>query len=544
VTMTSNGSPDQAREGQGPSELREYLIGLWLRKWSILLIGILVVVGALWYSSRRPPVYVSTAEDLVQPANLSPTEPLSAQAYVDILTEQRVASSGQVADLAQQRLEELGLEMGGISVEPSGETTRTLIFTASSTKPKVARETAQAFAEAYLQYRREQVLEDLRAAREPLIQRRAELERLLAGIEEKIARTDDESDRASLQVRINSLFSQRSLLDQKLNELTLPENLHVGDVLQPAGYPGAPSSSRIKTGALSLFVGLSLGGVVALIRDRRDRRLRGKRDLEIRAGAPVLASIRSIPPPIDESSGSTTVTPTNTTLALDEPWISAVVMMSDRASQAAAGYRELSASLLAAASRRGAKSILVTSCEDRYAKSVTAVNLSVTLAEAGKRVVLICADQNDENGGTPTPSSKGDGFTDLVDGHAGVQDTLSHSQFVENLQIIGRRRSTNGHTLLQEEAVREILSRIVGVADYVVIDAGRILKSADTRILASAVDGALLVVDGERADRGAIAEARRQFDLIGCGLIGTVLHSANEKRLSYYDDDGGFFGRS
>jgi polysaccharide biosynthesis transport protein len=536
MNSTSSGSLDPSRDVPRTSELREYLIGLWLRKWSILLVSVVVVAGALWYSSRQGPIYVSTAEDLVQPANLSPTEPLSAQVYVDVLTEQRVASSGQVARIAQEKLDELGLEMGGISVEPSGETTRTLIFTASSPHPRVAKETAQAFAEAYLQYRREQVLEDLRAAREPLIQRRAQLERMLANIRKHIARTNDESKRASLQVRFNSLFTQRSLLEQKLNALTLPEDLHVGAVLQGASFPTAPSNSYFKIGALGLFAGLSLGVVLAFVRDRFDRRLRGKRDLEARTGAPVLASI-----------------PQQKGKHLD------LVTMTDRGSKVASAYRELGANLLLAASQRGVKSILVTSCQNGDGKAVTAANLSTTLAEAGKRVVLICADLNEDGAGSYFPTtpdnpydpalagadsdSTGGDFMDLVSGHAGVLDALSHSQFImENLHVIGGGNSANGHVLLHEQGVREILSRLVQIADFVLIDGGPILNAPDARILASAVDGVLLVADSERADRAAILEARRQFELINCRVIGSVLHAGNQRRLSYYDDTIGPFG--
>jgi polysaccharide biosynthesis transport protein len=534
MNSTSGGSLDPSRDVRRTSELREYLIGLWLRKWSILLISVVAVAGALWYSSRQGAIYVSTAEDLVQPANLSPTEPLSAQVYVDVLTEQRVASSGQVARIAQERLDELGVEMGGISVEPSGETTRTLIFTASSPNPRVAKETAQAFAEAYLQYRREQVLEDLRAAREPLIQRRAQLERVLANIQKDIARTNDESKRASLQVRFNSLFTQRSLLEQKLNALTLPKDLHVGAVLQAASYPTAPSNSYFKTGALGLFAGLCLGVVLAFVRDRFDRRLRGKRDLEARSGAPVLASI---PQQRGKHSG--------------------LVTMTDRGSKVASAYRELGANLLLAASQRGVKSILVTSCQNGDGKAITAANLSTTLAEAGKRVVLICADVNEGDAGSYFPTtpddpydpalagadSNGGDFMDLVSGHAGVLDALSHSQFImENLHVIGGGNSANGHVLLHEKGVKEILSRLVEIADFVLIDGGPILKAPDARILASAVDGVLLVADSERADRAAILEARRQFELINCRVIGTVLHAGNQRRLSYYDDSIGPFG--
>jgi uncharacterized protein involved in exopolysaccharide biosynthesis len=126
------------------------------------------VVGiALGYSFAQTPIYQSTAEVLVRPVTFDPTLPSSAPGFINMETERRVASSADVAQKAADRLQRQKTPIADISVETT-EGLETLTFTASSPKPAAAAGTAQAYAQAYVELREEEVLEDLLAARQPI----------------------------------------------------------------------------------------------------------------------------------------------------------------------------------------------------------------------------------------------------------------------------------------------------------------------------------------------------------------------------------------
>src|SRR4029453_2912834 len=73
--------------GQAAPELRAYLATLWRRKWGILAVLVVVVVTALFYSSRQTPLYESRAEVFVSPINFDPTQPSSAGGFINMLAE-------------------------------------------------------------------------------------------------------------------------------------------------------------------------------------------------------------------------------------------------------------------------------------------------------------------------------------------------------------------------------------------------------------------------------------------------------------------------
>src|SRR5438105_9497448 len=143
-------------------ELREYLWVLWRRKAYVVVTLALVVAGAFFYSHRQTPTYDSSAQVLVQPVSFFAGSPPSSDAFVDMYTEEQIASSSDVVTAANRRIERKGLTPGTVAVSvPSS--TATMLFQSTSTSPGSARETAQAYADAYLSFRLNRAQEALRA---------------------------------------------------------------------------------------------------------------------------------------------------------------------------------------------------------------------------------------------------------------------------------------------------------------------------------------------------------------------------------------------
>src|SRR4051794_37401176 len=188
-------------------ELHDYLGLLRRRLPSIVLVTAVVFGAAIAYSHQRPSKYSSTAQVLVRPVNLSPTTP-GDRSTVNMEDERRVAISAEVANIAASTLQAQGISAGRISVSNASGTS-ILTFRSTSSSPRVAQATAQADADAYLTFRRDVVLDDLRAASQPLDERIAQLDTELDQLQDQILGAND-ADRSTLQIRFNSLFTQRA----------------------------------------------------------------------------------------------------------------------------------------------------------------------------------------------------------------------------------------------------------------------------------------------------------------------------------------------
>lgn len=514
------------RADDQPAGFRELVGILSFRKWSVILVTLLVVGIALGYSFRQEPTYQSSAEVLIQPVNFDPSLPPNS-GFVNMPTEQRIAISSPVSTEAATRLETQGIPMSAISVEAI-EGANALVFEATSTIPASAQATAQTFAESYLEFREKGVLKDLLDARRPIEQRIRGLDREIEDVQDRLFGAQPgqtESERAGLQVQFNNLLTQRAGLQAKLNELIAPEFVRIGEILSPAILPTEPSSpNHVRTGAFAVFVGISLGVGLAFLRERMDERVRDRGDLEPTMGLPVLAAIPS---------------------ARLRRRRKEILTWSKPNSDVAEAYKALRTALMVSASREGWRSLMITSATPGEGKTFTIANVAVALAHSEVKVILVSADTRKPGLRDYLQQSNRVGLANLLAGSVGIEAALSDVEGIRNLRVLGvgslsewnaPTKSSRGSAAehLGSKTMGEILARLSGLADMVLIDTPPVLGIADTLALAPLVDATLMVVDAERVTRGVVREALHRLEGVEARVIGAVLTRYDPARSRAY----------
>ena len=511
-----------------PLELRDYLSILQARKWTILAIVVTTTAVALAYSFGQTPVYRSSAEVIVLPVSFDPTVTSTAFTPLNMLTEEQVANSATVKGQALRRLAELGIPRGRKMSARQVEGAETLVFSSVSDEPRVAQATAQAHADAYLEIRRTDLVAELESTREPYESKIDAIDAELQGIVRALQTAEGEVS-ALLNARYSLLLSERVSYITKLNDLVAPGNVQVGRVLQSAALPRRPVTPRpIRDGLLGLLVGLALGIGVAFLRDRLDERVRGRQELELLLGAPVLAFI-----PLAN------VMKTPRLVTVDWP-----------RSEAAESFRSLGVKLLHVIDQR-AKTIVVSSSLAKEGKTLVTANLGVTLAMAGKRVVIVSADLRRPRlqryfRGSDFGASAGAGLTEVLAENRNPVDSLSTSG-INNLRILhagGRSDGPAAHSeLLGSQSMRELVAKLRHVADVVLIDTPPLLMASDVVALAPLTDAVLFIVDPRLARRSDVEQARRELELMDVPVVGIVVNKhkpprfrANGSGYSSYSD--------
>lgn len=492
------------------SQVREYLTVLRLRKWWILLLTAIACGSAYLYSSRQTPTYQSTAEVQVRSVDLSSSGVPSVGFNIQMDTERQVAGSAAVAKRAAAKLPGSPQRIGRLSVDLVG-TSDVLVFTSSSSDPQLSQHTAQAFAEAYLESRRDQLASDLTAISAPLAQRLKALDQQLTDVSAKLFAATDESARTGLQIQYSSLVAERSVVQQKLDNLLVPGTLSLGQIIKPADLPDSQVSPNLpRTMEFALFVGLSLGVGMAFLRDRLDERIRGREDLEARVGVPVLAVI----PPHPRRRRSPGPLP---------------IIMLQPESRVAEAYRGLRTSVLFAASQRGLRTLMITSPTPAEGKTVTVANLGVALAQTGKRVVLVAADLRKSRLREFFETS-----TFRLDPHVGLSRVLEGQDAAQALASVGVDNLSvldtgpvppNPAELLGSDEMRNLLIHLSEIADFVLIDSAPLLSVTDSIALAPLTDGVIFVADAERTTASNIEDAMYRLGQVDARVIGAVLHN-------------------
>jgi Mrp family chromosome partitioning ATPase/capsular polysaccharide biosynthesis protein len=508
---------------------RDTLGVLRLRKWTVLAATAVVLGPVLLFSFLQKPVYSSQAEVLVKPFSLPSSGATGAEA-LNVATESKVAASLPVATLAAKSLGPPAAApdslLGNLSVtaDPS---TNIMTFAYTSQGRRVAQQGAQAFVQAYLANRRQQMADDLLASSRSVQDQISLLNDRLTALNRQIATTGDPSRKQSLQADASLLVSQIALQQQSLGQLIPPDTTQLGQMLQPATLPTSPVSPKhVRDAALGLFVGLGLGVVAAILRERLDDTLRDVEAIEARAELPVLAAI-----PKMKARGNTIPT-------------SQVVVAQLPGSPASIAYRKLRTVLLTPGADRVPRTLLVTSSDNHQASSIAAANLAAALGLAGKLVILVCADLRPcsvhtyfrKPGRDPLVEVDGHvgmlplrgvvnrtGLTDVLAGHANALDALAPTH-VENVELLGSGTPcTNLTELLGSEAMTLLLKELQELSDVVVIHAAPVLEGADAVTLARAVDATVLVAEAGSTTQGNLGQACEELRRVTANVAGVVL---------------------
>jgi non-specific protein-tyrosine kinase len=510
--MQSADTPYQAPNPQ----FREYLAVLRLRRWSIIAITLIAIGSALAFSLRQTPTYQSSARVLVKPISLSPTDP-GAVLPANLETERGLAASVPVARRVAEELdlaEEPQALLEDLSVEVVSNS-EFLVVTYQHPDPIEAQRRTQAFAQSYLDFRRDQAVSDVLAAGQSVQRRIQNAREQLAELDEEIQGATP-SEELALEGERDVLVSQLAVLQQQLSELT-PSNLSVGQVVEPATLASDPSSPNYLLNlGLAALLGLGLGIALAFLRERLDDRLRGRADMEAQAGAPVLAVIPRV--------GSWRK-------RKDAP----VITITEPKSAASEAYRTLRTALTFLANEHGYKVFLVTSPHPEEGKSATVSNLAVSFAEAGRRALAISADlRKPRLHRFLRAGSNGKGLTNVLAGEVGGLEALAHPG-VQSLRLLHSGPVPgNPSELLGSERMGELLDEFRQISDFVLIDTAPVLAVADALALAPFADAVILVADAETTTRGAISHARYQLDQVNANVVGAVLNNFDPSKAGAY----------
>lgn len=512
--------PAEIQSQEQPVQLREYLAVLRSRKWSIILVALLVIGSAMFFSFRQTPIYRSESRVLITPATsaVGTGTEFGIPERANLETEKELVSSQPVAGLVAQELEVPSTAelTDNLTVDVVTDT-EILVIMYEHPDPLVAQRRAAAFAESYMEFRRRQIVQDLRAATASDREELRRLQRELNRVTGQIAELEAAADPANA-AELSALQTQRALLSQEVANLraSLPDvddpSLRVGQVVQPADLPLDPvSPDYIRNGLLAVFVGLALGVGVAFLRERLDDRLRGRGDLEQRVAAPVLAVVPRVT--------SWKRTKEARLIAMREP-----------KSGASEAYRTLRTGLQYLASQEDIKTVLITSPHQDEGKTTTAANLGVVLASAGKRTVLVGADLRKPRLHQFLGMGNASGLSALLEGDSVVNDPLRKTG-IPDLQLLPPGPvPTRPAELLGSETMGKVLEWLRKEADFVIIDAAPVLVVSDALTLAPLADAVLLVADAEKTTRGTITHAREQLAQVNARVVGAVLNNFDPSR--------------
>lgn len=198
-------------------------------------------------------------------------------------------------------------------------------------------------------------------------------------------------------------------------------------------------------------------------------------------------------------------------------------------------YKTLRTNIIFSCRGDGCKKFVVTSPFPGEGKTTNAINLAISFAQTGKKTLLIDGDMRKPKLSKYFGIRNRVGLSNILSGiyDEGEGKVINKTRY-DNLELI-----TAGHIppnpieLLSSDNMKQFLSQLDKIYDYVVIDTPPVNVVSDALVLSKDVSGFILVVRSDYTEYRAMDIAMSKFDLAEISPLGIILNSFTEKRKKY-----------
>ena len=290
-------------------------------------------------------------------------------------------------------------------------------------------------------------------------------------------------------------------------------------VVEKAKKPGAPvKPKKLMNVLLGLVVGLFGGVGLAFFFEYLDNTIKSPEEIEAKLGLPVLGIV-----PVMESSEEN----------IEE------IIMKDPQNVISESYKTLRTAIMLSSANRPPKNILITSMGPEEGKTVTSVNLSLTIARSGYSVLLIDADLRKPRVHTIFGLNNLSGLSTFLAGATNDIETV-FKQPATNLTVIpSGPPPPNPSELLGSARMNELMRILNDKFDVIIWDSPPMMTVTDSLILSKILDGTIIVTRAGKTTYEVVRRGIRTMKGTRTGdmeshVLGIVINALDIKKSDYY----------
>lgn len=503
-------------------EIKKYIYPLRRWWWLLAAATLVAALSSFLVTLQQPPIYMAQTT-LMMGRAIDDPNPAANQFWLG----QQLAVT--YADIANREIvRNATMEALGISWLPAYKAralnnSQLIEISVTDTNPQRAQIIANELAR--------QLALQTPTSVEPEEQGRQEfINQQLNTLEAQIKQT--EADIAQLQGELGNLVSAGQIRDTQnqiaalqskhgtlqANYGTLLSNTQRGaintlTVIEPAGLPLRPIGPDKATAVVVAgMIGFVLASGAAYLLEYLDQTLKTPEDIKRIIGVPIIGYVAAM-----ENNSA------------QQPYVA-----NHPRHPVAEAFRSLRASLEFAAVDRSLKTLLVTSADTQEGKTSVASNMALVMAQSGKKVVLVDTDLRKPNLHEFFGISNEYGLSDLFRGRMALQNVMRIWQKDERVAVItAGMEPPNPAELLGSKSMSQILASLVEVSDIVILD-GPPAVVTDAAMLASKVDGTILVVRPGFTHQAAAEAMMEKVKRSGANILGVVINRIPRKLADYY----------
>ena len=291
----------------------------------------------------------------------------------------------------------------------------------------------------------------------------------------------------------------------------------------PPGKKVEPRASLVFSlaGLLGLLGGLGLG----YLGEITDKSFRTAEEIRRRLGLPIIGHIPRFTTDADarEQAGDLAA-------SLDP----AMCTFYQTRSAEAEAFRGVRTALYFSTAGQGHRVIQVTSPSPGDGKTTLTANLAISIAQSGKRVLVIDADIRKPRLHRQFGIADGTGLSLILVGEASAAEAIREGG-VPNLWVLPcGPLPPNPAELLTSPRFKEFLDQVRDQYDFVLVDTPPLLAVTDASVVAPRVDGVLLVIRVSKNGRPQAERAKEILSTLGVNVLGVIVNGLDQHSTAMY----------
>ena len=330
-------------------------------------------------------------------------------------------------------------------------------------------------------------------------------------------------------------------LHQELQQTEIALESEIGNVsiVRQAQFALPMGSDLTQSLILGLILGLGFGTGIAFVRKAVDRRIQKPTDIK-EMGFNLVGVIPEMQPEIKASFGGNEIVEHN-----GGSWNTHLISVLQPSSAIAENYRLTRTNIDFLYEEHPPHVVLITSPESGDGKSTTSVNLAVTMAESGRRTLLIDLDLRRPSCHNLLGVEKAPGFVDLLM-NPGEFLLEEFETSIRDLHFIpAGSTSARPSELIGSSILRDGLHSLRELFDTIIIDSPPVLAVTDAVVLATLCDATIVVANALGTDQQALAVTKQTLEAVGVQVAGVILNQFDGRttgmgNYSVYGYDGGY----
>ena len=197
-------------------------------------------------------------------------------------------------------------------------------------------------------------------------------------------------------------------------------------------------------------------------------------------------------------------------------------------------YKQLRTNIRFCIRDQKCKKFCLTSSQAGEGKSITLLNLAISIAQTGKKVLLIDADLRRPTMAKLLVEKASPGLSEVLLGEVTEEEAIRPGVYPNLDVLFSGEIPPNPSEILSSERFIALIEANAEQYDYILVDTPPVNVVTDACVVANLLDGVLLLVREGRANKEDVRQAINNLQLTGANVLGYILNGVASDGSKYY----------